>query len=69
MGKILLAHKEDMIAPVLLKVLFCYKCWQPSYTEMLRIMPDITSHQEMPNDVVQSNYFDPSVPSLIVLVL
>ena len=29
-------------------------------------MPDITFHQEMPNDLVQSKYFDPSVPSLIV---
>ena len=34
---------------------------------MLKIMPDITFHQRMPNDLVQSNYFDPNVPSHIAL--
>ena len=37
-----------------------------SYTEMLKIMPDISFHQGMPNDLVQSKYFDPNIPSLIV---
>ena len=48
------------------KVLFCYRYWQPSYTEMLKVMPDITFHQGMPNDLVQSKYFDPNLPCLIV---
>ena len=38
----LLAQKENMMIPVPKKVLFCYKCWQPSYTEMLKTMPEIT---------------------------
>ena len=46
-----------MMSPVPKKVLYYYKYWQPSYTEMLKIMP---------NDLVQSKYFDPNVPSLIV---
>ena len=29
-------------------------------------MPEITFHQGMPNDLVQSKYDDPNVPSLIV---
>ena len=29
-------------------------------------MPEITFHQGMPNDWVQSKYFDPNIPSLIV---
>ena len=29
-------------------------------------MPEITFHQGMTNDLVQSKYFDPNVPSLIV---
>ena len=29
-------------------------------------MPDITFHQKMRNDLVQSKYFDPSVPRFIV---
>ena len=52
--------------PVPKKDLFCYKYWQPSYTEMLKTMPEVTFHQGMPNDLVQSKYFDPHVPSLIV---
>ena len=36
---------------------------------MPKIMPDITFHQRMPNDLVQSKYFVPSVPSLIVFDL
>ena len=33
---------------------------------MLKTMPEITFHQGMPNDLVQSKYFDPNVPSLTV---
>ena len=33
---------------------------------MLKTMPEITFHQGMHNDLVQSEYFDPDVPSLIV---
>ena len=29
-------------------------------------MPEITFHQGMPNDLVQSKYFDPDVPRLVV---
>ena len=64
--KRLLAHKENMMIPVLKKVLFCYKYWQPSYTEMLKTMPEITFHKGMHNDIVQSKYFDANGPSLIV---
>ena len=28
-------------------------------------MPEITFHQELPNDLTHSKYFDPNVPSLI----
>ena len=60
-----LVWKENMMIPVPKKVLFCYKYWQPSYTEMAETMPEITFHQGMPNDLVQSNYFDPNAPNLI----
>ena len=33
---------------------------------MLKIMPVITFHQEMPHDLFQSKHFDPNVSSLIV---
>ena len=58
--------KANMMIPVPKKVIR-YKYWQPSYTEMLKTMREITFHQGMPNDLVQSKYFDPNVPSLIVL--
>ena len=64
--KRLLAHKENMMIPVPKKVLFCYKYWQSSYTEMLKTISEITFYQGMLNDLVQSKYFDPNVPSLIV---
>ena len=64
--KRLLAQKENMMIPVPKKVLFCYQYWQPSYTEMLKAMPEIIIHQGMPSDLVQLKYFDPNVPSLIV---
>ena len=55
--KRLLEHKDNMMSPIQIKVLLCYKYWQPSYTEMLKIMP---------NDLFQSKNFNPSVSSLIV---
>ena len=36
---------------------------------MLKIILDITLHQGMPDDLVQSKHFDPSNPSLIVFYL
>ena len=33
---------------------------------MLKTTPEITFHQGMSDDLVQSKYFDPSVPSLVV---
>ena len=36
--KRLQGHKETMMIPVPKKVLFCYKYWQLSYTEMLKTM-------------------------------
>ena len=33
---------------------------------MLETMLETTFHQGMPNDLFQSKYFDPNVPSLIV---
>ena len=53
--KRLFKHKKELMSPVSKKVLFRYK-----------IMPDITFHQRISNDLVQSKCFDPSVPSLIV---
>ena len=50
--KRLLKHKDNMMSPVPNKVLVCYKYWQPSYTEMLNIIPEITFHQGMPDDLV-----------------
>ena len=64
--KRLLEHKDNMMSPIQKKVLFSYNYWQPSYTEMLKIIPDITFHEGMPNDLFQSKNFDPSVPNLIV---
>ena len=64
--KRLLKQKANMMSPVQKKGLFYHKFWQPSYTEMLKIMPDITFHQGMSDELVQSKYFDPSGPSLIV---
>ena len=55
-----------MMIPIPKNVLFCYKYWQPSYTEMLKTMPEITFLQGMPNDLTQSKHFDPNVPRLIV---
>ena len=42
MGKRLLKHKDNTVSPVPKKILFCYKYWHPSYTEMPKIMNDIT---------------------------
>ena len=58
--------KNNIMSPIQKKVLFCYKYWQPYYTEMLKIMSDITFNEGMPNDLFQSKNFNPSVPSLIV---
>ena len=64
--KRLLKRKDNVMSPIPKQVLFCYKYCQLSYTEMQKIMPDITFHQGMINGLVQSEYFDPGVPSLIV---
>ena len=64
--KTLLKHKESMISPAPKKILFCYKYWQPSYTEMMQSIPEMMFHQGMPNPLDQPEFFDPDIPSLIV---
>ena len=66
MGKKTVSTKRKHDDPCTKKVLFCYKHWQPSYIKMLKIILDITFPQGTPNGVVQSKYFDPNAPSLIV---
>ena len=52
-------QKHDDLCTSVKKVLFCYRYYQPFYTEKLKIMLDIAFHQGMSKHLVQSKYFDP----------
>ena len=58
---------QTTISPAPQRIIWCYGQWQPSYFDMMRMMPGIEFNQGIPNDIDSTDYLDVSQRNLIVL--
>ena len=65
--KSLLENAQTTISPAPQRIIWCYGQWQPSYFDMMRMMPGIEFNQGVPNDIDNADYLDVSQRNLIVL--
>ena len=49
------------------RIIWCYGQWQPSYFDMMRIMPGIEFNEGILDDIDNADYLDVSQWNLIVL--
>ena len=65
--KSLLENAQTTISPTPQHIIWCYGQWQPSYFDMMRIMPGIEFNEGIPDDIDNADYLDVSQRNLIVL--
>ena len=65
--KSLLKNAQTTISPTPQRIIWCYGQWQPSYFDMMRIMPGIEFNEGIPDDIDNADYLDVSQRNLIVL--
>ena len=65
--KSLLENAQTTISPTPQRIIWCYGQWQPSYFDMVRIMPGIEFNEGIPDDIDNADYLDVSQRNLIVL--
>ena len=65
--KSLLENAQTTISPTPQRIIRCYGHWQPSYLDMMRIMPGIEFNEGIPDDIDNADYLDVSQRNLMVL--
>ena len=65
--KSLLENAQTTISPTPQRIIWCYGQWQPSYFDMMRIMPGIEFIEGIPDDIDNADYLDVSQRNLILL--
>jgi hypothetical protein len=65
--KSLLENAQTTISPNPQRIIWCYGQWQPSYFDIIRIMPGIEFNEGIPDDIDNADYLDVSQRNLIVL--
>ena len=65
--KSLLENAQTTISPTPQRIIWCYGQWQPSYFDMMRIMPGIEFNEGITDDIDNADYLDVSQRNLIVL--
>ena len=65
--KSLLENAQTTISPTPQRIIWCYGQWQPSYFDMMRIMPGIEFNEGIPDDIDNADCLDVSQRNLIVL--
>jgi hypothetical protein len=65
--KSLLENAQKTINPPPQRIIWCYGQWQPSYFDMMTMMPRIEFIQGIPEDIDNADYLDVSQRNLIVL--
>jgi hypothetical protein len=63
----ILRHRRIMFNPSPRRILFCYKRWQPAYDEIAKFAPEIEWRKNIPDDIDDDDFVDPSVPNCIIL--
>ena len=64
--KSLLENAQTTISPALQRIIWCYGQWQPSYFDMMRMMPGIEFNEGILDDIDNAD-LDVSQRNLIVL--
>ena len=67
MGEISLGECSNTISPAPQLIIWCYGQWQPSYFDIMRIMPGIEFNEGIPDDIDNADYLDVSQRNLIAL--
>jgi hypothetical protein len=62
-----LENAQTTISPTPQRIIWCYGQWQPSYFDMMRIMPGIEFNEGIPVDIDNADYLEVSQRNLIVL--
>jgi hypothetical protein len=65
--KSLLENAQTTISLAPQRIIWCHGHWQPSYFDMMMMMPGIKFNQGIPNDINNADYLDVSQRNLIVL--
>ncbi|VDH90151.1 Hypothetical predicted protein [Mytilus galloprovincialis] len=65
--KMLLERAKCMIKPTPERIIWCYKRWQPLFTEMQQTVKNIIFVQGIPDDMNSDSFIDPKYPSLVVI--
>ncbi|VDI78914.1 Hypothetical predicted protein [Mytilus galloprovincialis] len=65
--KTLLERARRMIKPSPERIIWCYKRWQPLFTEMQQTVKNIIFVQGIPDDLNNDSFIDPKYPSLVVI--
>jgi hypothetical protein len=65
--KSLLENAQTTISPAPQRIIWCYGQWQPSYFDMMRLMPGIEFNEGIPDNIDNADYLDVSQRNLIVL--
>ena len=65
--KSLLENAQTTIRPTPQRIIWCYGQWQPSYFDMMRMMPGIEFNEGIPEDIDNADFLDVSQRNLIVL--
>lgn len=66
--KDLLRHHEKIFQPLLHRIVWLYKRWQPLYSEIQRaVSPRVEFIQGIPSDLDDDDYFDSRLNNLLIL--
>ncbi|CAG2195541.1 unnamed protein product [Mytilus edulis] len=65
--KTLLERARRMIKPSPERIIWCYKRWQPLFSEMQQTVKNIIFVQGIPDDLNNDSFIDPKYPSLVVI--
>ena len=63
----LLIHAKTMINPPSERIIWCYKRWQPLFSEMQITIENILFLQGLPENLNDDSFIDTIYPSLIVI--
>ena len=63
----LLTHAKTMINPPPERIIWCYKRWQPLFSEMQQTIKNIVFVHGIPEDLNDDSFIDTRYPSLIVI--
>jgi len=65
--KKLLENSANYITPPPIKIVYCYKRWQPLYDDIIKRVSSVEFIQGIPRDINDDHFLDKNYPTLIIL--